>query len=42
MCSVETNETVQVQESGLSEESHPALWEGLRSGETNRTPEETL
>jgi hypothetical protein len=34
--------SVQVQESGPSEESHRALGESLRSGETNRTQEETL
>jgi hypothetical protein len=42
MCSVETNDMVEVQENGLLkvQESHPALGESLRSGETNRTAEE--
>jgi hypothetical protein len=50
MCSVETNDMVEVQESGLSEvqendlseECHPALRGSLRWGETNRTAEESL
>jgi hypothetical protein len=42
MCSVETNETVQVQvqESGLPKSNHPTLGESLRPGETNRTADE--
>jgi hypothetical protein len=50
MCSMETNETVEVregslsdvQESGPSKEGHLALGESLRSGETNRMQEEAL
>jgi hypothetical protein len=45
MCSVETNDTVQVQvhvqESGPSKENHPTLGESLRPGETNRTADES-
>jgi hypothetical protein len=38
----EENDLSKVQESHLSEVSHPALGESLRSGETNRTAEESL
>ena len=41
MCSVETNDMVKIQESGLSE-SRLALGKSLRLGETNRMVAEGL